>query len=83
MRVYLGNRRSGEMEESFVKGLQIGDLFEIRRPIDDDRGVLVPVVVGRGRVVHVGQNTATLKVVLVTGPDIPVGSETVQIAKMP
>lgn len=71
------------MNRGTSDGVQIGDLFEIRRPIDDDRGVLVPVVVGRGRVVHVGQNTATLKVVLVTGPDIPVGSETVQIAKMP
>ena len=64
-------------------GVRIGDLYEIRRPIDDDRGVLVPITVARGRVVRVGARTATLKVVQVLAPDIPSGSEAIQIARMP
>ena len=63
-------------------GVRIGDLYEIRRPVDDDRGVLVPVTIARGRVVRVGTRTATLKLVHVTGPDIPAGSEAFQIAAM-
>jgi nucleoid-associated protein YgaU len=64
-------------------GVRVGDLYEIRRPIDDDRGVLVPITVARGRVVRVGERTATLKVVQVLAPDIPAGSEAIQIARMP
>jgi hypothetical protein len=64
-------------------GVRIGDLFEIRRGVDEDRGVLVPVTIARGRVVRVGTRTATLKLVHVTGPDIPAGSEANQIARMP
>src|SRR5690606_1196117 len=41
-------------------GVRIGDLYEIRRKVDDDRGVFVPVTIARGRVVRVGTRSATL-----------------------
>lgn len=71
------------MDRGSQDGVRIGDLFEVRRPVDDDRGVLVPITIARARVVRVGVRSATLKIVHVTGPDIPKGSEAVQIAKMP
>lgn len=71
------------MDRGSQDGVRIGDLYEIRRAVDDDRGVLVPITVGRGRVVRVGARSATLKIVHVTGPDIPAGAEAVQIARMP
>lgn len=71
------------MDRGSQDGVRIGDLYEIRRPVDDDHGVLVPVTVARGRVVRVGTRSATLKLVHVVGPDIPPGTEALQIARMP
>lgn len=64
-------------------GVRIGDVFELRRRVDDAEGVLVPITVASARVVHVGVRSATLKIYHITGPDIPVGSAAVQVARMP
>jgi LysM domain len=66
-------------------GVALGDMFEFRqsprsRP---DAATVVNEVMGTAQVVHVGDHTATVRIVSVIQPDIQVGTEARQIAKLP
>jgi hypothetical protein len=66
-------------------GVGLGDLFEIRstaKKRDRAAGVIVEPM-ATVQVVHVGEGTSTARVLRVTQPDIPAGTEVRQIAKLP
>ncbi|MFZ5624898.1 MAG: hypothetical protein ACOY71_10795 [Gemmatimonadota bacterium] len=66
-------------------GVARGDLFEVRRRAANPPGE-IPSVSERmavGQVVHVRERTATLRLLKVLSPDIPVGTPVIQIAKLP
>jgi hypothetical protein len=66
-------------------GVAPGDLFEIRRRPErlEDGTVRVNEVMATLQVVHVRDRTATARVLNVVSPDIPVGTEARQVAKLP
>jgi LysM domain len=66
-------------------GVGLGDLFEIRATprARDDAASVVDDVMATVQVVHVGDHTATARVLKVTQPDILAGTEVRQIAKLP
>jgi len=66
-------------------GVAPGDLFEIRRRAErlDDGTVRVDDVMATLQVVHVRDHTSTARVLNVISPDIPVGTEARQVAKLP
>jgi LysM repeat protein len=66
-------------------GVAPGDLFEIRRRPErlDDGTVRVDEVMATLQVVHVRDHTSTARVLNVVSPDIPVGTEARQVAKLP
>lgn len=66
-------------------GVALGDLFELRQQPRDRRGAAAVIddVMATVQVVHVGERTSTARVVKVTQPDIPAGTEARQVAKLP
>jgi nucleoid-associated protein YgaU len=66
-------------------GVTLGDLFEIRQTPRARPGAATVVndVMATVQVVHVGDRTATARVVSVVQPDIRPGAEARQIAKLP
>jgi nucleoid-associated protein YgaU len=66
-------------------GVALGDLFELRQTprLRPGAATVVNEVMGTVQVVHVGDHTATARVVSVVQPDIRVGTEARQIAKLP
>jgi hypothetical protein len=66
-------------------GVALGDLFEIRQTprVRPGAATVVSDVIATVQVVHVGDQTATARVVSVTQPDIRPGAEVRQIAKLP
>ncbi len=66
-------------------GVAIGDLFELRQRARSrvDMATVTDDPMGTVQVVHVGERTATARVVSVVHPDIPPGTEARQIAKLP
>ena len=67
------------------EGMKIGDVLEARRTITprEPAAVVVPEVVARLQVVHVGDRTATARVIWVQYPDIPAGTKWKLIARLP
>ena len=66
-------------------GVAPGDLFEIRRTPErlDDGNVRTDEVMATLQVVHVRERSATARLLNVVSPDIPVGVEARQVAKLP
>jgi hypothetical protein len=66
-------------------GVALGDLFELRQTPRARVGgaTVVSEVMATVQVVHVGDRTSTARVAKVVQPDIPVGTEARQIAKLP
>lgn len=66
-------------------GVGLGDQFELRRTARERQGRvdLINEVMATVQVVHVGERTSTARVVRVTQPDVPVGIEARQVAKLP
>ena len=66
-------------------GVGLGDLFEIRATprARENAASVVDEVMATVQVVHVGDHTATARVLKVTQPDILAGTEVRQIAKLP
>ena len=66
-------------------GLMAGDILEARRTIEprDKMPAAVPEVVARLQVVHLGDKTATARVIWVQYPDIPVETKWKVVARMP
>jgi LysM domain-containing protein len=66
-------------------GIRIGDQIEMRRTVarrnvTDD---VVPEIVARLQVIHLGDRTATARVTWVAFPDIPVGTRWKVVARLP
>lgn len=66
-------------------GVALGDLFELRQAPRPRVGAatIVNEVMATVQVVHVGERTATARVVRLIQPSIPAGTEARQIAKLP
>lgn len=66
-------------------GVALGDLFELRQAPRARVGAatVIDEAMATVQVVHVGERTATVRVVRVTQPDIPSGTEARQVAKLP
>jgi hypothetical protein len=66
-------------------GVMPGDILEARRTIEprDKMPAVIPEVVARLQVVHVGDKSATARVIWVQYPDIPVGTKWKVVARMP
>jgi hypothetical protein len=66
-------------------GVARGDVFEIRRDPSPREGAAASIdeLMAVVQVVHVGERSATAKVVNVISPDIPPGTRVKQVAKLP
>ena len=66
-------------------GVAVGDLFEVRRTPEarTDGAMTIPEVMGVLQVVHVRDRTATTRVLSIIAPDVPSGTATRQVAKLP
>jgi len=67
-------------------GVKPGDLFEARRtpgPQPRAEADAVDELMVTLQVVHVGNRTATVKVINVVSPDVPIGTRIRQVAKLP
>jgi LysM domain-containing protein len=66
-------------------GVGLGDLFEIRATPHsrENAAGVIDEVMATVQVVHVGEKSSTARVLRVTQPDIVVGTEVRQIAKLP
>ena len=73
------------LDRGRTDGVALGDQFELRRSARErvNRADLVNEVMATVQVVHVGEHTATARVLRVTQPDVPVGIEARQVAKLP
>ena len=67
------------------EGMRIGDVLEARRTLSprEPAAVVVPEVVARLQVIHLGDKTATARVIWVQYPDIPAGTKWKLIARLP
>jgi hypothetical protein len=66
-------------------GVSPGDLFEIRRRPQrlSDGTVRVNELMATMQIVHVRDHTATGMLIKVVSPDIPPGTDVMQVAKLP
>jgi hypothetical protein len=66
-------------------GVALGDLFELRQTPRKrvDAATVVNEAMATVQVVHVGERTSTVRIIKVTQPKIPAGTEARQIAKLP
>ncbi len=64
-------------------GVAQGDIFEVRRTRLDGGSTPIPEVMATLQVVHVGDHSATTRVISISSPDLPIGSDVRQIAKLP
>jgi hypothetical protein len=66
-------------------GVAPGDLFEIRRRPEraDDGMIRVNELMATLQIVHVRERTATGVLLSVVSPDIPPGTDVMQVAKLP
>ena len=66
-------------------GMAIGDVIEVHRSgtINDNVPVVVPDVVARMQVTHVGDKTATARITWVSHPDISAGTRWKLVARLP
>ena len=64
-------------------GVAPGDIFELRRTAKVSGEDVVPEVIATLQVVHVGERTATTRILSVTSPNLRAGTEGRQIAKLP
>ena len=64
-------------------GVAPGDIFELRRTEKVSGEHVVPEVIATLQVVHVGERTATTRIIAVTSPNLRPGTEGRQIAKLP
>ncbi len=66
-------------------GVAPGDVFEIRRAAGRQRDGMITTsdVMATVQVVHVRERTATVRVVGVASPDVPLGTHAFQVAKLP
>lgn len=73
------------LDRGRTDGVALGDQFELRRSARErvNRADLVNEVMATVQVVHVGEHTSTARVLRVTQPDVPVGIEARQVAKLP
>jgi len=73
------------LDRGRADGVGLGDLFEIRSTAHkrENAAGVIDDVLATEQVVHVGEKSSTARVLRVTQPDIAVGSEVRQIAKLP
>lgn len=73
------------LDRGLRDGVALGDLFELRQQPRDRRGAaaIIDDAMATVQVVHVSERTSTARVVRVTQPDIPAGTEARQVAKLP
>lgn len=66
-------------------GMAIGDVIEVHRSgtINDNVPIVVPDVVARMQVTHVGDKTATTRITWVSHPDISAGTRWKLVARLP
>ena len=66
-------------------GIMLGDVLEAHRTVAPRTSVpaLVPDVVARLQVIHVGDKSATVRITWVAYPDIPVGTRWKLVARLP
>ena len=64
-------------------GVAPGDIFELRRTAKVSGEDVVPEVIATLQVVHVGERTATTRIISITSPNLRAGTEGRQIAKLP
>lgn len=73
------------IDRGSAQGMAIGDILEAHRTIEprDKMPVVIPEVVARLQVVHVGEQTSTARVIWVKFPDIPVETKWKTVGKLP
>lgn len=74
------------VDKGRTEGMQLGDVLEARRTKDPRQptgSALVPDVVARLQIVHLGDQTATARVMWVSYPDIPTGTRWKLVARLP
>ena len=73
------------LDKGSKDGVAPGDLFEIRRRPEtlNDGTVRVDDVMATLQIVHVGERSATARLLNVISPDIAPGTEARQVAKLP
>lgn len=73
------------IDKGRADGVGLGDLFEIRSrsTTRENAATTIEEVVATVQVVHVGEKTATARVLKVVQPDIAAGASVRQIAKLP
>ncbi|MEP6745392.1 MAG: hypothetical protein ABJB33_07820, partial [Gemmatimonadota bacterium] len=73
------------IDKGRADGMHLGDVLEARRTLSprEPTATIVPDVVARLQVIHLGDKTATARVTWVMYPDIPVGTRWRLIARLP
>lgn len=73
------------VDKGSAAGMAVGDILEAHRTIEprDKMPVVVPEVVARLQIVHVGENTSTARVIWVQYPDIPLETKWKTVGKLP
>ena len=73
------------LDKGRTDGMKVGDVLEARRTTTprDPGATVVPEVVARLQVVHVGDKSATARVSWVQYPDIPLGTRWKLVARLP
>jgi LysM repeat protein len=68
-----------------TSGVAAGDLFEVRRRPGPRPGAAdaIDELMATGQVVHVGERSATLRLLQVVSPDIPPGTPARQVGRLP
>ncbi len=73
------------LDKGRADGVGLGDLFELHQRPRARAGMATVTddLMATVQVVHLGEHTATVRVVTVAQPDIPLGTEARQVAKLP
>ncbi|HEX3232570.1 MAG TPA: LysM domain-containing protein [Gemmatimonadales bacterium] len=73
------------LDKGRADGVAAGDLFEVRRRAErlSDGSQRINELMATLQIVHVREHTATARIMNVVSPDIPPGTDAVQVAKLP
>ena len=71
------------IDKGRTDGVAPGDIIDLRRTEKGSGEHVVPEVIATLQVVHVGERTATTRIIAVTSPNLRPGTEGRQIAKLP
>ncbi len=71
------------LDKGSKDGVAPGDIFELRRTNLGGGAKAIPEVMATLQVVRVGEHSATTRIISISSPDLPIGSDARQIAKLP